>query len=53
MFLLSLVYDSTHDRSYVGTIDALASENGFVGKAWFDQPIPFTFHGGFVSDRRR
>ena len=48
-FLMSLVYDSSRNRSYVGIIDALEPEKGFLGKAWFDQPIPFTFHGGFMA----
>jgi all-trans-8'-apo-beta-carotenal 15,15'-oxygenase len=43
--VLSLVYDSARDASYVAVIDAMRPEDGAVARLWFDHPIPFLFHG--------
>jgi len=47
-WLLSLVLDPEPDRSYLAVLDAQRLADGPVCKAWFDHPIPRTFHGTFA-----
>jgi all-trans-8'-apo-beta-carotenal 15,15'-oxygenase len=47
-WLLSLVYDGIDDRSHVAVLDARRLEEGPIARVWFDDRIPFTFHGAFV-----
>jgi all-trans-8'-apo-beta-carotenal 15,15'-oxygenase len=48
-WLLTLVYDGASDRSYVAVLDAQKPAAGAVAEAWFDGPVPFTFHGVFAG----
>lgn len=47
-YLLALVYDARAHLSYVAVLDARDLEGGPLAKAWFDQHIPFSFHGVWV-----
>lgn len=47
-WVVTLVYDARVDRSHVAVLDARDPHAGPIARAWFDQPIPFTFHGAFV-----
>lgn len=48
-YLLSLVYDAESHRSHVAVFDARGIDSGPVARAWFDHPIPLTFHGNWAS----
>jgi len=48
-WVLSLVYDAAVDRSHLAVIDAAGLE--VIARAWFDHPLPPTFHGGFAPLR--
>jgi carotenoid cleavage dioxygenase-like enzyme len=48
-WLLTLVYDARADRSHVAILDARDPHAPPLARAWFDQAIPFTFHGAFAS----
>jgi carotenoid cleavage dioxygenase-like enzyme len=51
-FVLSLVYDGGSHRSYVAVFDGQDLAAGPRCKVWFDQHIPFTFHGNWVDQGR-
>lgn len=46
-WLLTLVQDPEPDLSYLAVLDAQRLEDGPVCRAWFDHPIPRTFHGAW------
>lgn len=48
-YLLSMVYDSHRDRSYLQVLDAWGDELKPMCRLHFDYPIPYTFHGIFVD----
>jgi all-trans-8'-apo-beta-carotenal 15,15'-oxygenase len=48
VWVLSVVLDTTVDRSYVAVLDGERPSAGPVCTAWFDQPLPLTFHGTWV-----
>lgn len=48
-WLLALVYDSGRHQSYVAVMDARDLAREPLARVWFDQHIPFTFHGTFVE----
>ncbi len=41
-------YEEARDRSFVAILDGDDIERGPVARAWFDHPIPLSFHGTFV-----
>jgi all-trans-8'-apo-beta-carotenal 15,15'-oxygenase len=47
-WLLTLVYDGIRDRSGVSVLEAADLARGALATAWFDHPVPFTFHGNFA-----
>jgi all-trans-8'-apo-beta-carotenal 15,15'-oxygenase len=51
-WVLSLGYDAAADRSFVAIVDAARPTEGPVAKVWYDQPVPYTFHGNFVAPVR-
>jgi all-trans-8'-apo-beta-carotenal 15,15'-oxygenase len=48
-WLLTVVYDAESDRSYLAVLDAREPAAGPIAEAWFDDAIPFTFHGVFAE----
>lgn len=48
VWLLVLGYEEARDRSFVAVLDGDDLERGPVARAWFDHPIPLTFHGTFA-----
>jgi all-trans-8'-apo-beta-carotenal 15,15'-oxygenase len=44
-WLLSLVFDARRSASFLAILDARDLSRGPLAKAWFDQPLPLTFHG--------
>lgn len=48
VWLLVLGYDEDRDCSFVAVLDGDDLEKGPVARAWFDHPIPMTFHGTFA-----
>jgi all-trans-8'-apo-beta-carotenal 15,15'-oxygenase len=48
VWVLVLGYEEARDRSFVGVLDGDDLEKGPVARAWFDHPIPMTFHGVFA-----
>jgi all-trans-8'-apo-beta-carotenal 15,15'-oxygenase len=48
VWLLTLGLDGARERSFVAVFDGQDVEQGPVARAWFDHPIPLTFHGTFV-----
>ena len=48
-WVLDLVYDAERERSFVAVLDGQSPQSGPLARIWFDQPIPYTFHGNFVS----
>ena len=48
-YILALVFDEDRMQSGVSIFEASRLSEGPVAKAWFDQPLPLTFHGTFVS----
>lgn len=48
VWLLALGYEEARDRSFVAVLDGDDLERGPVARAWFDHPIPLTFHGAFA-----
>jgi all-trans-8'-apo-beta-carotenal 15,15'-oxygenase len=48
VWLLVLGYEEASDRSFVAVLDGDDLERGPVARAWFDHPIPLTFHGTFA-----
>lgn len=48
VWLLTLGLDGARERSCVAVFDGRDVERGPVARAWFDHPIPLTFHGTFV-----
>ncbi|MCC7537936.1 MAG: carotenoid oxygenase family protein [Deltaproteobacteria bacterium] len=49
-YLLAHVFDARASRTGVAVIDTARLDDGPIGWAWYDQTLPFTFHGGFVRD---
>lgn len=47
-WVLTLVYDGRADASYLAVLDAARLEAGPVARAWFDHPVPITFHGSWL-----
>jgi all-trans-8'-apo-beta-carotenal 15,15'-oxygenase len=47
-WLLTLVYDAGRHRSGMAVLDARDLGRGPLAQAWFDHPVPFTFHGNFA-----
>jgi all-trans-8'-apo-beta-carotenal 15,15'-oxygenase len=47
-YLLVLIYDGSRHASHVAVFDAPRLADGPVARAWFDHPIPSTFHGNWV-----
>lgn len=47
-WILTLVYDGRADASYLAVLDAARLEAGPVARAWFDHPVPITFHGSWL-----
>jgi all-trans-8'-apo-beta-carotenal 15,15'-oxygenase len=47
-WLLAHVYDARSHSTHLAAFDARAMEAGAVGRAHFDHPLPFTFHGGWL-----
>lgn len=47
--LLTLVYDPGVDASHVAVLRRDRVADGPVARLWFDQPIPFGFHGAWVE----
>jgi carotenoid cleavage dioxygenase-like enzyme len=50
-WLLTLVYDSTTDRSHLAVLDTQSIDAGPVARAHFDHRLPITFHGVWVPTR--
>ncbi len=48
VWLLVLGYEEGRDQSFVAVLDGDDIERGPVARAWFDHPIPLTFHGTFA-----
>lgn len=44
-YLLSLAFDARRGASFLAVVDAAAIEAGPIAKAWFDHPVPMSFHG--------
>jgi all-trans-8'-apo-beta-carotenal 15,15'-oxygenase len=53
VWLLTLGLDAARERSCVAVFDGHDVAKGPVARAWFDHPIPLTFHGCFLDPRRR
>jgi all-trans-8'-apo-beta-carotenal 15,15'-oxygenase len=49
-WILTLVLDAEADRSRLTVLDAAHMEREPVAEAWFDQPLPVTFHGAWMDD---
>lgn len=47
-WVLVLGYEEAQGRSFVAVLDGDDLEKGPLARAWFDQPIPMTFHGAFA-----
>ncbi|MCX4247508.1 carotenoid oxygenase family protein [Paraliomyxa miuraensis] len=47
-WVLVLGYEQARDRSFVAVLDGDDLSQGPVARAWFDHPIPITFHGAFA-----
>lgn len=47
VWLLAGGLDGERQRSFVAVLDAADLERGPVATAWFDQPLPLSFHGAF------
>lgn len=48
-FILAMIYDEERRQSGVSILDGLHLDDGPMATAWFNQPIPLTFHGTFVA----
>lgn len=48
-WVLQLTQDTSIGKSYLAVFDTQRIDDGPVAKLWFDQGIPATFHGVFVS----
>jgi all-trans-8'-apo-beta-carotenal 15,15'-oxygenase len=46
--VLALCHDGPSSRAFLAIYDAARIEDGPLARAWFDHPIPITFHGTFV-----
>ena len=49
-WLIGLVYDSTHHRSYVVILDTNDLNKGAIARLHLKHHIPYGLHGNFVSD---
>jgi all-trans-8'-apo-beta-carotenal 15,15'-oxygenase len=47
-WVLVLGFEEAQDRSFVAVLDGDDLERGPLARAWFDHPIPMTFHGAFA-----
>jgi all-trans-8'-apo-beta-carotenal 15,15'-oxygenase len=47
VWLLTTGLDEARERSFIAVLDAENLERGPIAKAWFDQPLPLSFHGAF------
>ncbi|ARN72947.1 carotenoid oxygenase family protein [Oceanicoccus sagamiensis] len=48
-YLLSVIYDGHNHSSYLAVIDAKKFNEGVIAKAHFDQALPISFHGNWLS----
>ena len=48
-YLLSVVYDGFEDNSYLAVVDAERFGDGVVAKVNFEQALPISFHGNWLS----
>ena len=44
-YLLSMIFDASASRSYVGVFDASMLERGPIARVWMPRRVPFGFHG--------
>jgi len=51
-WLIGQTYDASRDRSGVSVYDAARFIDGPVATAWFDHPLPITFHGNWAQARQ-
>lgn len=49
-WVLTLLLDAEADRSRLCVLDAAHMHRKPIAEAWFDQPLPVTFHGAWVDD---
>jgi len=49
VWILSLAYNAKRHASYMGILDGKNPSAGLVAKVWFDQNIPYTFHGQWIK----
>ena len=49
VWVLTLVHDDRVDRSCIAILDGQHLSDGPVARAWFDQPLPLTFHGTWMA----
>ncbi|MBK9036990.1 MAG: carotenoid oxygenase family protein [Myxococcales bacterium] len=47
-WVVALVYDGRADASYLAVLDGVRLEDGPIARAWFDHPVPITFHGSWL-----
>jgi all-trans-8'-apo-beta-carotenal 15,15'-oxygenase len=47
VWLLTTGLDDERERSFIAVLDAADLERGPVATAWFEQPLPLSFHGAF------
>ena len=47
-WLLTQVYDTARERTYVAVLDARVPHAGPLARAWLEHAFPFTFHGTWV-----
>lgn len=48
VYLAALVLDGASQRSFFAIWDGPRFQDGPIAKAWFDHPVPITFHGKWV-----
>lgn len=48
MHVAALVMDGASQRSFFAVWDGPRFQDGPIAKAWFDHPVPITFHGKWV-----
>jgi len=49
-YVLSMVFDATRVRSYLGVFDATAVERGPIARVWMPRRVPFGFHGTWLPE---
>jgi len=48
VYVAALVMDGASQRSFFAVWDGPRFQDGPIAKAWFDHPVPITFHGKWV-----